>query len=177
MNVHTRNDELDAMCRRIERQVFEDVWIGRRRTRLTGVTVAILVAAATAGWSDVHTRAADGTPGIAICSVALVLFTATAALTSIALMHSTFRRCTVAAYGGGLGTVVGLGVLWWHQTTPYASCPGPGPWMVAGFLSSAALTLLWLTAILTPLERSQPDLRLSPESRAAARPSPRRGPA
>ncbi len=178
MNVPTRNDgHLDAMFRHIERQVLDDVWISRRRVRATGVAVAVLTVAALLGWSDVHTRAMRATPGIAICSVALTLFTATAALSSIALLRRQFRWCTGAAYGGGLGTAAGLGVVWWHQTTPSAQCPGPGPWMVAEVLSCAALTLLWLRAVLTPLDRSQPDLRLSPGSRAAARQTPRRGPA
>lgn len=178
MNVHTGNDgDLEAMLRRIERHVLDDVWIGRGRARLTAATVSILAAAAVFGWADVRARAVAHTPGIVICSVALTLFSATALLSSVALRRSRFRWCTLAAYGGGLGTAVGLGVVWWHQTTPHAECRGPAAWMVAGVLSSVVLTALWLRAILTPLTRSQPDLRLSPESRAAGRPTLRRGPA
>ena len=165
------------MLRAIERRVLDDVWIGRRRRLLTGVVIASLATAAALGWADVHARAADGTPGIAGCAVALTLFTSTAVMSSVALLRTCFRWCTLAAYGGGIGTVVGLGVVWWHQTTPIAQSPGPRAWMAVGTLCSVALTVLWLHAVLTPLERSQPDLRLSPGSRATAWPSPRRGPA
>lgn len=165
------------MLRGIERQVLDDVWIDPRRRVFTAVVIAWLAAAATLGWADVHDRAATGTPGVAGCAVALSLFTATAMVSSIALLRSTFRWCTLGAYGGGLGTVVGVGVVWWHQTTPIAQAPGPRLWMAAGVLCSVALALVWLRVIVTPLERSQPDLRLSPGSRATARPSPRHGPA
>lgn len=165
------------MLRGIERRVLDDVWIDRRLRLFTVVVTACLATAAALGWADVHDRAAAGTPGVAGCAVALTLFTSTAVMSSIALLRSCFRWCTLAAYGGGIGTVVGVGVVWWHQTTPIAQSPGPSPWMAAGALCSAALTVLWLRAVLTPLERSQPDLRLSPKSRAAVRPTPRHGPA
>ncbi len=165
------------MLRAIERRVLDDIWMSRRRRFVTAVLIACLATAAALGWADVHARAAAGTPGIAGCAVALTLFTSTAVMSSIALLRSCFRWCTLAAYGGGIGTVVGVGVVWWHQTTPIAQSPGPRLWMAVGTLWSVALTVLWLQAVLTPLERSQPDLRLSPGSRAAVRPTPRRGPA
>lgn len=153
--------DVEAMLRRIGRRVLDDVCISRRVRVFTGTVVAVLAGAAVFGWADVGDRSATETPGIAICAVALTFFTMTTALSSIALLRCRFRWCTAAAYGGGLGTVVGLGVVWWHQTTPNTQCPGPCAWMVVGVLCSAALTLTWLRVILTPLERSQPDIRVA----------------
>ncbi len=153
--------DVEAMLRRIGRRVLDDIWISRRVRVFTGAVGATLAGAAVFGWADVSDRSVTATPGIAICAVALTFFTMTTALSSIALLRCRFRWCTAAAYGGGLGMVVGFGVVWWHQTTPNAQCPGPCAWMVVGALCSVALTVTWLRVILTPIERSQPDIRLA----------------
>ncbi|MFN8032067.1 MAG: hypothetical protein U0Q47_02085 [Mycobacterium sp.] len=161
LKVSTSNDhDIEAMLRRIGRRVFDDVWISRRVRVFAGVLVAVLAGAAVFGWADTHQRHVTATPGVAVCAVALMFFTMTSVLSSIALLRSCFRWCTAAAYGSGLGTVAGLGVVWWHQTTPNTQCPGPCGWMVVGVLCSAALVLTWLRLILTPLEKSQPDIRV-----------------
>ena len=156
----TSDQDIEAMLRRIGRRVLDDVWISRRVRVLAGVLVAATAGAAAFGWADAYQRYLSATPGVAFCAVALALFTWTTLLSSIALLRSRFRWCTAAAYGAGLGTVAGLGVVWWHQTTPNTQCPGPCIWMVAGVLCSVALTITWLRVILTPLEKSQPDIRV-----------------
>lgn len=156
----TSDQDIEAMLRRIGRRVFDDVWISRRVRVFAAVLVAVLAGSAVFGWADAHQRHLTATPGVAVSAVALTLFTATTVLSSIALLRCRFRWCTAAAYGGGLGTVAGLGVVWWHQTTPNTECPGPSGWMVVGVLCSAALTVTWLRVILTPLEKSQPDIRV-----------------
>ncbi|WP_328354110.1 hypothetical protein OG976_22920 [Mycobacterium sp. NBC_00419] len=93
------SSDVAEMLRGIERQVLDDVWIDPRRRVFTAVVIAWLAAAAALGWADVHDRAATGTPGIAGCAVSLSLFTATAMVSSIALLRSTFRWCTLGAGG------------------------------------------------------------------------------
>ncbi len=92
------------------------------------------------------------------------MFVLTAVLSSIALWRRRFRWCCAAAYAGGLSTVAGLGMLWWHQTAPAALTRGPAAWMTVGVLCAAGLTVAWLRLITIPLERSQPDIRTSPVS-------------
>lgn len=153
--------DLEAMFRRIGRHVLDDIWISRRVRVFTGAVCATLAGAAVFGWADVSDRSVTAAPGIAICAVALTFFKMTTILSSIALLRCRFRWCTAAAYGGGLGMVVGVGVVWWHQTTPNTQCRGPCAWMMVGALCSLALTVTWLRVILTPIERSQPDIRLA----------------
>jgi hypothetical protein len=160
LKVSTTSDhDVEAMIRRIGQRVLDDMWISRRARVFTAAVVAALAGASMAGWTDVTERSATATPGIAICAVALTFFTVTASVSSIALLRLRFRWCTAAAYCSALATVTGLGVVWWHQTTPDTQCPGPCGWMVVGVLCAAALTLMWLRVILTPLEWSQPDIR------------------
>jgi hypothetical protein len=35
-------------------------------------------------------------------------------------------------------------------------------WPLAGFVAAAVLAVCWLGVVLTPLERSQPDMRFKP---------------
>lgn len=160
LKVSTTSDhDVEAMIRRIGQRVLDEMWISPRARVFTAAAVAALVGAAVAGWTDVTERSATATPGIAICAVALTFFTVTVWVSSIALQRRRFRWCTAAAYCSALATVTGLGVVWWHQTTSETQCPGPCGWMVVGVLCAAALTLIWLRVILTPLEWSQPDIR------------------
>jgi hypothetical protein len=158
---NTSDHDIEAMLRRIGRRVLDDVWISGQVRVFAWAVVGVLAGASVFGWADVGDRSATATPGIAICAVALTFFTITTVASSITLLRSRFRWCTAAAYGGGLGTVAGLGLVWWHQTTPSTQCPGPCVWMVVGALCSAALTVTWLRVILTPIEWSQPDIRLA----------------
>ncbi|AQT82907.1 hypothetical protein B1R94_18015 [Mycolicibacterium litorale] len=143
---------VEVMLRRIGRSVLEDVWIGRRAALCMLIGVVVLGVDASTGW-----LAADHS--VWISRVAIGLFTVTGALSSIALWRRRFRWCCAAAYAGGLSTVVGFAVVWWHQTAPQSLTPGPSAWMTVGVVCAAALTIGWLRLILTPLERSQPDIR------------------
>lgn len=153
MNVPTGSDDtVEVMLRRIGRSVLEDVWIGRR------ATLAILVAVVTLG-ADAATGWLAAEHSVWISRVAIGLFTLTATLSAVALWRRRFRWCCAAAYAGGLSTVVGFAVVWWHQTAPQSLTAGPSAWMTIGVLCAAGLTAGWLRLILTPLERSQPDIR------------------
>jgi hypothetical protein len=149
-----RND-VDVMLRRISQRVLEDVWISRRAMVVTLAAATALGGAAATGWrTDVHS--------IWMSRVAIALFLLTAVLSAVALWRRRFRWCCAAAYAGGLSTVAGLGMVWWHQTAPATLSSGPSAWMTVGVLCAAILTAAWLRLILTPLERSQPDIRTSP---------------
>jgi hypothetical protein len=150
-----RDDDVDVMLRRIGQRVLEDVWISRRATVFTLVAATLLGGAASRGWlTDVHS--------IWMSRVAIAMFMLTSLLSSVALWRRRFRWCCAAAYTGGLSTIAGLGMVWWHQTAPAALSPGPSAWMTIGVLCAAALTATWLRMILAPLEQSQPDIRASP---------------
>jgi hypothetical protein len=147
---------IDATLRRIWQRVLDDIWISRPARLITVVVVIISVCAAATGWADVN---AGPTARMPICLVAAAMSLLTAAASSLAVLLRRFRWCCVAAYAGGLSTVTGMGVVWWHQSAPPAQTHGPAAWMVIGVLCSAWLTATWLRVIITPLERSQPDIR------------------
>lgn len=145
---------MKSMLRRIGRRVFDDVRMTRRTRIFAGTAVAALTAAAATGWvAGVHSGW--------ISRVAITLYLLTCAISSVALYRRRFRWCCASTYVGAVSTVAGLGVVWWHQTAPPALSAGPAAWMVVGFVACATLTVTWLSVILTPLERSQPDMRLA----------------
>jgi hypothetical protein len=168
VNVPSSSDhQIDAMLRRIWQRVLEDVWMTRRVQVITLLVIAIMVCAAATGWADVD---AGPTARIPICLVAIAMSLLTAAVSTLAVLIRRFRWCCAAAYAGGLSTVTGVGVVWWHQSAPPTQTHGPVAWMVIGVLCSAWLTATWLTVIVTPLGRSQPDIRRAAPIRSAARP-------
>lgn len=157
------------MLRGIERRVLDDVWIDRRLRMSTGVVVTIIIAAIALGRSDISAGPAARVP---ICLVALSMFLLTAAASSLAGLLRRFRWCFAAACTGGLSTLTGVGVVWWHQSGPPNQTHGPSAWMVIGVLCSAWLTATWLRVIITPLERSQPDIRRTTQITSATAWSP-----
>ena len=56
-------------------------------------------------------------------------------------------------------TAAGFGAVWWCQTSPARVAVW---WPLAGFIAAAVLAVCWLGVVLTPLERSQPDMRFKP---------------
>lgn len=160
LNVPTGSDtQIESVLRQIGRRVLDDVWIGGRVRAVTFGAVATLAGAALNGWLGTAARATAQMPTGWISHVAIGLFTLTAALSSVAVRLRRFRWCCAAAYIGGIATVAGLGMVWWHQTAPPGRSAGPAAWMVIGVLACVTLTVTWLGVILTPLERSQPDIR------------------
>lgn len=147
--------QVETELRAIERRVFEEVWIGARRTgALTALTV-VLAAAAVA--SQATNRPAVAThSGHWISLVAMVLFALATSLSAFALIRRRFRWCCLAACISALATIDGAGAFWWHHTAQTASLP---PAAAAGTLAGAALTAGWLGVCLTPLPSSQPDMR------------------
>ncbi len=147
---HTASVE-DTM-RSIERRVYEDVWlppVGRR----VGVVLAVALAVA-AVVNYLHASADVGW----VYVVTTTAFTVTSATSLIALHSNRFRWCCAATYLSGLTTVIGMAEFWWHRTGGLADTP----WAAAiGTLITGVLTAGWLRLVLSPVERSHPDMRRS----------------
>jgi hypothetical protein len=170
LKVSSNSDHhLGVTLRRVWQQVLDEVWISRSARVITIAVVAISICAAASGWADVN---AGPTARIPICLVALTMLLLTAVASSLAALLRRFRWCCAAAYTGGLSTATGVGVVWWHQSAPPDQTHGPSSWMVIGVLCSAWLTATWLRVILTPLERSQPDIRRTAQITSATAWSP-----
>lgn len=142
------------ILRTIEAHVLDDVWIGKRRAAAGFVTLAVLVTAAM-GWCVVgEFQVAHGVPALSV-----TLFAISGVLSAVALTRRRYRWCCAAAYSCGLATVIGVGVLWWSRTGHAGSGQG---WLAVANLAVVVLAGIWLTVVVTPIERSQPDMRTSP---------------
>nr|WP_325503319.1 hypothetical protein [Mycobacterium sp.] len=161
LNMTSRNaDHIEAVLRKIGRRVLEDVWKSGRARAFAVMAMATLVGVTIVGWLGL---AAEATTSWLSC-IAITLFGLTALVSSVAVCRLRFRWCCAAAYVSAIAAVAGLGMVWWHRTAPPGSSSGPSAWMVIGVLTAAILNLAWLSVILTPSERSQPDMRAASAS-------------
>ena len=151
--------DIEWALRQISRRVLEDVWISGRVRAFTLGAIATLGGGVLWGWLSSRPHTAAQTQTAWVSQLTLGAFTLAAVLSSAAIGLRRFRWCCAAAYVTGIATVLGLGTVWWHQTAPLGRSAGPAAWMFVGVLSCATLTAVWLIVIVTPLERSQPDLR------------------
>lgn len=156
LTVSTRSDtHIDAVLRKISHRVLEDVWMSARVRALLAALAVTLIGAAVTGWLGLAGQAATSW----ISYAAIVLFGLAASASSLAVGLRRFRWCCAAAYLSGLATVAGWAMVWWHRTAPSGTVPRPCGWMVIGVVAVTALAVTWLGVILTPAERSQPDMR------------------
>lgn len=121
--------------------------------RATGAALALALAAmASVWWFEALAKASPrGIPAVAV--VALV---AASAVSACAIRLRRYRWCCAAAYCCGLAAVIGIGAFWWTRTGK----TGIGlSWLVFADLITVTLTVGWLAVIVTPIERSQPDMR------------------
>ncbi|CAN3127923.1 hypothetical protein ACNUDN_08405 [Mycobacterium sp. smrl_JER01] len=141
---------VDSTLRSIERRVLGEVWIGSPRAgagSALAVTLGIVaLASATYAYRLGHAAAL----------IADSLFLAAALISLAALTFRRFIWCCAAAYLCGIATVTGVGAFWWYRTAEVDSAPVS---TALGCLLAAALTLGWLSVLLTPVQRSQPDMR------------------
>lgn len=140
---------LEAMLASIRDHVLEDVWIGGARRSVAAVLACGLAATALFGIGAAYRD------GQWVAVVSDVLFISLSAFTLIALYRTRFKWCCAAAYSGGLATVAGAGGYWWHHTAHIGS-PLPA---ALSTIAAAALTAHWLSIVVTPVDRSQPDMR------------------
>lgn len=144
-------DAFTDTLRTIEDRVLDEVWIPGWRLAAGGLALLVLAVSSVRWWCIADTGASHGVP-----MVGLVMFALAGAASSAALARRRYRWCCAAAYCSGLATVVGVGALWWLRTGHHAIGLA---WLVAADLAAMALAGHWLTLVLTPIERSQPDMR------------------
>ncbi len=145
-----RDTTIEATLRSIEDRVLGEVWLGRARCVGGRVLAAALVATALMGAVGAHAHSHTVALTAHILGVA-------GALISLAALHlQRFAWGCVAMYVCGVATVAGIGAFWWYRTGHV----NPMPLTTAmGSMLSAALTVGWLSVLMTPIHRSQPDMR------------------
>jgi hypothetical protein len=160
LNMPTSSEShIEATLRKIGRRVLEEVWISGRLRAVAATAVAVLVAVTIIGLTSPATEFNAHARMSWLSCIATAFFGLAALVSSLAVCRPRFRWCCAAAYISAIATIVGLGMVWWHRTAPPGSSPGLSAWMVTGVFAAAVLSLTWLGVILTPSERSQPDMR------------------
>jgi hypothetical protein len=142
---------VERMLQDIEHRVLEDVWLGRGRSAAGCALVAVLGTAVVAWWIDAVGFASNRMPTVA----AAVLLLASGA-SGVALAVRRYRWCCAATYCCGLASVIGIGAFWWLRT---GRSGAPMTWLVLADIAAVVLAIFWLAVIITPIERSQPDMR------------------
>jgi len=149
-----RPDTVERVLARIESRVLQEVWFGRLRLIAVGVLAPVLAAAVTAWWFDLVAQLPPQL-SLGVPAVTLVILMLAAGVSLLALAMRRFRWCCAAAYCCGLASAVGVGAFWWLQT-------GSGKaltWLVVADAAALLLAVVWLTLIVSPVQRSQPDMR------------------
>lgn len=138
---------VERMLDDIEHRVLEEVWLGRRRSA-TGWTLVGTLSATVMLWRI------DATGHVP--TVAAVMLLLASGASGLALTRRRYRWCCVAACSCGLASVFGIGAFWWVRT---GRLDAPLTWLAIADIAVVLLTAQWLAVIVTPIERSQPDMR------------------
>ncbi|MGV0579131.1 hypothetical protein ABQE57_10205 [Mycolicibacterium elephantis] len=150
-----RDTRVQRTLRAIERAVLNEVTISPAWRRAATVAAPTLAVAAVIRWWSIGVYH-PGVHGAVGVDVSTVIFLVAMLMSLTAVRTAQFRWCFAAAFTSGIATVTGAGAVWWHQTTAAA---GSMVWAVISAVSAAVLTACWLAVALTPLDRSQPDMR------------------
>ncbi|MEE6170164.1 MULTISPECIES: hypothetical protein [unclassified Mycolicibacterium] len=134
----------------IEANVLEEVWIGSVRYGV-GMGLSAVLSAVSAWWCLGPGHASGGVP-----VVSAVMFGLAAVTSAMAVLRRRYRWCCAALYCCGLATVIGVGAFWWLRTGRHNAGLG---WLVLADAAAIGLMLCWATVVVTPIERSQPDMR------------------
>lgn len=151
-----RDAYIENTLRGIERRVLQEIKIARVWRITATVAASVLAVAAVARWwsaGAAHPVAHGGGGVLPATTVVLLL---AALISAVALRKRRFRWCCAAVFISWLGSVTGVAGLWWHRTAP---APDPLLWTLLATIAVVVLTVTWLVVVLTPLERSQPDMR------------------
>ncbi|MFO7163941.1 MAG: hypothetical protein DIU75_011385 [Mycolicibacterium hassiacum] len=147
---------VEDTLRSIEQRVLQEIRIAAPH-RITAMAAAATLAVAAAGrwWSagGLH-PVAHGAAGVLPVTTGLLLLAVV--ISALALRAQRFRWCCAAVFSSWLGSVAAVAGLWWHRTTP---APDPMIWTLICAIAVGVLTLTWLLVVLTPIERSHPDMR------------------
>lgn len=142
----------ERILHQIEQRVLDEVWLSRSRRASGALITAILVVATATWWWDAIRSVSSTIPNV----VASLLINA-AGMSIVGLATNSYRYCCGAAYSCGLADVVGVGAIWWLRTGQQAA---PLWSLVLGCGTSVLMTIGWLSVVMTPAERSQPDMRV-----------------
>lgn len=91
-----------------------------------------------------------------VATVAVTTLPMASAASGFALVRHRYRWCCAAAYCTALASVVGTGVFWWLRT---GQSGAPLMLLTLADVAVVTLTIFWMTVIVTPVDRSQPDMR------------------
>ena len=138
---------VERMLDDTEHRVLEEVWLGRRRSVTGWALIASLVVTVTLWRIDATGR---------VPTTATVMLSTASVISGLALTLRRYRWCCAAAYSCGLASVLGIGAFWWVRT---GRPDAPLTWLTLADLAVVLLTALWLAVIVTPVERSQPEMR------------------
>jgi hypothetical protein len=140
---------------KLETRVLEEIWIGRVWRAVGGALAVALAGTALAWWLEAmgheSPHGANRVPAVTV-----VLAVVTSVVSAVALRLRRYRWCCAAAYSCALAAMIGIGAFWWVRT----GHAGIGlSWLMLADLAAVTLTLGWIAMIVTPVERSQPDMR------------------
>lgn len=144
------------MLRGIEQRVLNDVWMGALRRGLALVCALVLAVAAVGRWMHWGAHVPPVGHADVVARGTAIMFLLASGISLTALRRRRFRWCCGAAYVSALSTVTSIAALWWHQTAHGAD---PLVWTLVAMAASAVSALTWIVTILTPLDRSQPEMR------------------
>lgn len=148
-------DRHQRTLQRIESRVLEEVLIGRAWCA-AGVALAVALAGMASAWWLESTGHQSPHDANRVPTIAVLALVGASAVSARALRLRRYRWCCAAAYCCGLAAVIGIGTFWWVRT---GSTQMGLSLLVPADLVTVTLTLGWLAVIVTPIERSQPDMR------------------
>lgn len=146
----------ERTLRRIENRVLNEIWAGPRRIRIF-VALCIVQAIATATWWLEFAANRPGNIAAYVPATALSMLVLAFGASLLAVRIRRFRWCLSAAFCCGLAAVIGIGTFWWLQTGTTVGLKG----LAVADIATIGLCIGWLTLVLTPIERSQPNMRLA----------------
>ncbi|OBF29789.1 hypothetical protein [Mycobacterium sp. ACS4331] len=143
-------ESIEATLRHIEQRVLDEVHLSSSVRRTGAVSVVVLILAAV-------TEVIGHGAGLPL--VAAVLAAGSAFCSTAALRLRRFGWASAAAYLSGLTAVASAAAFWWCQTSGADASLLVST--AAGGLAAATLTIVWISVVITPAARSQPDMRYS----------------
>ncbi|MGJ6126727.1 hypothetical protein QN239_29530 [Mycolicibacterium sp. Y3] len=152
-----RHEPIERTLAGIESRVLDDIWLGPGRVAAQGFLTLMLAVSATMWWFN--TIGGHSSHGLnRVPSITIFVLFAAAVVSAFALRLQRFRGVCAAAYAGGLAAVIGIGAFWWLRTGRPGASLG---WLTIADIAAVLLTAGWMLVIVTPIERSQPEMRAS----------------
>ncbi|OJZ67872.1 hypothetical protein [Mycolicibacterium diernhoferi] len=158
-HLRSRDQSIEATLKQIEHRVLEELHLPLWARRVAWTASVVLIMTGITAW----------VVGAGLPLAASALGTGAAISSVVALRRRRFRWCVAAAYLAGLSTVAGVGAFWWSRTS------SAGPVLAistgASVVAAAALTAVWVSVAITPVNDSHPDMRKPSKRRWGVRES------